>query len=75
MCSLARAVKQQLSREKKATLAAAVAAWKADHKVRKLAAAEKKAKLARNHERIAQKALTARKRSTDRVAEQEVLWK
>ena len=59
--AVARAAKQQLSKEKKATLAAVVATRKADREVRKLAAAEEKAKLARDHEHIAQEALTARK--------------
>jgi hypothetical protein len=47
-----------------------VAAQKADREAKKLAAAEEKAKLAKYHERMAQEALTARKRSAERAAEQ-----
>ena len=67
----ARAAKQQLSKEKKAALAAAVAARKADREARKLAKAEQKAELARNRERMARKALTAKKRSVEGAAELE----
>jgi hypothetical protein len=48
-----------------------VAARKADREAKKLAVAEGKAKLTRDRERMAQEALTARKRSAEGAAEQE----
>jgi hypothetical protein len=67
--TIVRAAKQQLSREKKATFAAVIATRKADHEARKLAAAEEKAKLAREHGCIVQETLIARKRSAEEAAE------
>ena len=67
----ARAARQQLSREKKAALAAAVAARKVDREAKKLAVAEKKAELARDHERRVREALTAQKQRAEEGTELE----
>src|SRR2546421_8280055 len=63
--------RQQLSREKKAALAAAVAARKVDREAKKLAAAEKKAELARDRERRVREALTAQKQRAEEGTELE----